>query len=218
MLRHNRVEIDMDAIRNNYRILRDAVPQNVAVMPVIKANAYGHGMLETAHALSQMGAAHFAVALPEEGIELRLGGIMGEILVLGAAMPCAIEDCVRYDLTQTVFTPDMVVALEAEAQKQGKQALMHVKLDTGMNRIGLRTVEEAETVSAVLGNAPHVTVSGIYTHFADADNPCQNGGLNAFTCEQLENFRKLRAYFDASIPSHVANSAMSLLARRRISI
>ena len=104
MLRQNRVEIDMDAIRNNYRILRDQVPADVEVMPVIKANAYGHGMLETADALAGMGASHFAVALPEEGIELRLAGVEGEVLVLGAAMPRAAADCVRYGLTQTVFT------------------------------------------------------------------------------------------------------------------
>ena len=77
MLRQNRVVIDMDAIRNNYRILKENVPAGVEVMPVIKANAYGHGMLETAMALAGMGAVHFAVALPEEGIELRLGGVAG---------------------------------------------------------------------------------------------------------------------------------------------
>ena len=87
MLRQNRVEIDMDAIRNNYRVLRDRVPAGVEVMPVIKANAYGHGMLEVAAALGGMGASHFAVALPEEGVELRLGGVESEVLVLGAAMP-----------------------------------------------------------------------------------------------------------------------------------
>lgn len=212
MLRHNRVEIDMDAIRNNYRILRDAVPENVAVMPVIKANAYGHGMMETAYALSQMGAAHFAVALPEEGIELRLAGIEGEILVLGAAMAATVEEAIRYNLTQTVFQPQMIAQLEEEALRQEKPALVHIKLDTGMNRIGLRTVEEAKAVSDALKRAPHVQANGIYTHFADADNPCENGGLNAFTRSQLERFKQLRACFDPTICSHVANSAMSLLA------
>ncbi len=93
MLRQNRVRIDLDAIRDNYRILKDNV--RVEVMPVIKANAYGHGMLETARALCGAGARSFAVALAEEGIDLRLGGIEGEILVLGAAMPRAAEDAVR---------------------------------------------------------------------------------------------------------------------------
>ena len=176
MLRQNRVEIDMDAIRNNYRILRDQVPADVEVMPVIKANAYGHGMLETADALSGMGASHFAVALPEEGIELRLAGVEGEVLVLGAAMPRAAADCVRYGLTQTVFTPEMVAALDREAAAQSREALVHIKLDTGMNRIGLRTEEEADALAAALASAPHVRATGIYTHFADADNPLRTAG------------------------------------------
>ena len=212
MLRQNRVFINMDAIRSNYRILKENVPAHVAVMPVVKANAYGHGMLETAQALEKMGADHFAVALPEEGIDLRLGGIKGEILVLGAAMPAAAGEAVRYQLNQTVFTPEMVALLEKEAVRQGVDALVHVKLDTGMNRIGLRTDEEARELAQALANAPHVRVNGIYTHFADADNPCANGTLNVFSKQQLKRFHQLRAYFDTSIPSHVANSAMSLLA------
>lgn len=212
MLRQNRVVIDMDAIRNNYRILKENVPAGVEVMPVIKANAYGHGMLETASALAGMGAAHFAVALPEEGIELRLGGVAGQVLVLGAAMPRAAEDCVRFGLTQTVFTPEMVSLLEREAEAQGREALVHLKLDTGMNRIGLRTEEEADALAAALASAPHVRATGIYTHFADADNPLPDGGMNPFTRAQLKRFCELRAHFNPDIPAHVANSAMSLLA------
>lgn len=209
MLRQNCVRIDLDAIRNNYQILRDNV--GVEVMPVIKANAYGHGMLETARALCQVGARSFAVALCEEGIDLRLGGVEGEILVLGAAMSRAAEPAIRYGLTQTVFTPEMVRLLNEEAIRQDKDALVHIKLDTGMNRIGLRTREEALGLVEALKQAPRVRVMGLYTHFADADNPAADGTLNAYTREQLSRFRALRACFDASIPCHVANSAMSLL-------
>lgn len=209
MLRQNCVRIDLSAIRNNYQILRDSV--GVEVMPVIKANAYGHGMLETARALCQVGARCFAVALCEEGLDLRLGGVEGEILVLGAAMPRAVEPAVRYGLSQTVFTPEMVRLLHEEACRQEKDALVHIKLDTGMNRIGLRTKEEALALAEALKMAPRVRVTGLYTHFADADNPTAGGVLNAFTREQLSRFRSLRACFDPSIPCHVANSAMSLL-------
>ena len=212
MLRQNRVVIDLNAIRRNYQMLKDNVPADVAVMPVIKANAYGHGMVETARALSGVGASHFAVALPEEGIDLRLSGVQGEILVLGAAMPVAAPDAVAYRLTQTVFTPEMVALLEKEAQAQGGEALVHIKLDTGMNRIGLRTHQEAEALADALKAAPHVRATGIYTHFADADSPLEGGALNAFTRAQLERFGELRAHFDPAIPAHVANSAMSLLA------
>lgn len=212
MLRQNRLIIDLETIRNNFRILRQNVPPDVAVMAVVKANAYGHGMLETAHALSEAGVRHFAVALAEEGIALRLSGIKGEILVLGAAMPRTAQASVEYDLAQTVFTPEMVYLLEKEAVRQGKSALVHIKLDTGMNRIGLRTAEEAQAVAQALKECPHVKAMGIYTHFADADSPMPNGALNEFSQKQLECFRKLRTCFDPWIPSHVANSAMSLLA------
>lgn len=211
MLRQNRIVIDMDAIRNNYLVLKAHVGEGVEVMPVIKANAYGHGMLETARVLSEIGASHFAVALPDEGVELRLGGIEGEILVLGAAMPRAAHDAITYGLTQTVFTPEMVQMLEAEAVRQKRMALVHIKLDTGMNRIGLRTAAEAKALAQALKECPNVKATGVYTHFADADAPV-DGEINAFSRDQLKRFRELRSFFDESIPSHVANSAVGLLA------
>lgn len=212
MLRQNHVLIDLDVIRNNYRILRDNVPAQVKVMPVVKANAYGHGMLETARALAELGAQHFAVALPEEGIDLRLGGVEGEILVLGATMPAAAGAAISHNLTQTVFTPQAVAFLNEEAIRQGKIATVHIKLDTGMNRIGLRTAEEAAAVAHALAQASNVRATGIYTHFADADNPLPDGSPNDFTRSQLKRFNQLRACFPSDIPAHVANSAMSLLA------
>lgn len=211
MLRQNRIVIDMEAIRSNYLVLKKHVGEAVEVMAVIKANAYGHGMLETARALSKIGVSRFAVAIPDEGVELRLGGIQGEILVLGAAMPNAAHDAIAYDLTQTVFTSEMVEALEKEASEQGKTARVHIKLDTGMNRIGLRSQEEAQAVAEALQRCPHVKATGIYTHFADADSPV-DGVLNDFSREQLSRFCELRSVFDPHIPAHAANSAVGLLA------
>ena len=212
MLRKNRVLIDLDAIQHNFARVQERVGKNVAVMCVVKANAYGHGIVETTRALARAGASHFAVALPEEGIELRAAGIQGEILVLGAAMPRAAADAILSGLTQTVFTPEGVAILEAEAVRQGKTALVHIKLDTGMNRIGLRTCEEARAVADALKAAPHVRPTGIYTHFADADTPDAAGSLNDFTKKQMERFSELRSFFDPAIPAHAANSAATLLA------
>ena len=118
----------------------------------------------------------------------------------------------RYGLTQTVFTPEMVAELDREAAAQRRESLVHIKLDTGMNRIGLRTEEEADALAAALASASHVRATGIYTHFADADNPLPDGGMNPFTRAQLKRFCELRAHFNPDIPAHVANSAMSLLA------
>ena len=211
MLRQNQVMIDLQAIRANYRAMRDSVPGSVRVMPVVKADAYGHGMLVVAKTLEEIGAEDFAVALPEEGITLRDAGLRARILVLGAATPRAAEECIRHDLTQTVFTSDMVALLDAEAARQNKTALCHVKLDTGMNRIGLKTEDEARALAAALQSAKHVRATGIYTHFADADSPV-NGELGAYARAQLKRFQELRAFFPEEIPAHVANSAMSLLA------
>ncbi|MEG2701302.1 MAG: alanine racemase [Clostridia bacterium] len=212
MLRQNQVMVDLKAICHNYALLRQSLPKAARVMAVVKADAYGHGMVPVARALSELGVVDFAVALVEEGIALREGGVAGQVLVLGAAMECAAEEAVRHELTQTVFTPQMVACLEREALRQGKDALVHIKLDTGMNRIGLRTAQEADELSAALRVAPHVRPMGIYTHFADADRPLPSGEINEYTRMQLERFQALRAHFDASIPAHAANSAMSLLA------
>ena len=211
MLRNNVVTVDLGKIRQNYLLQKSLLPWKTEIMPVVKADAYGHGMVPVATALHSMGAKHFAVALAEEGVELREGGISGEILVLGPAMEEAAEECVRHDLTQTVFTPEMVEILEKEAEKQGRDALIHIKLDTGMGRIGLRTFQEAEALAEALKHAPHVKATGIYTHFCLADEQLENGGINAFTRQQLARFKELRSCFDPSIPAHVSNSAMGLL-------
>ena len=211
MLRNNVVTVDLGKIRQNYLLQKSLLPRETEIMPVVKADAYGHGMTQVATALHSMGAKHFAVALAEEGVELRESGISGEILVLGPAMEEAAEECVRHDLTQTVFTPEMVELLEKEAEKQERDALIHIKLDTGMGRIGLRTYQEAEALAEALAHAPHVKAAGIYTHFCLADEQLENGGINAFTRQQLARFRQLRACFDPAIPAHVSNSAMGVL-------
>ncbi|NLO86671.1 MAG: alanine racemase [Clostridiales bacterium] len=212
MLRGNQVTIDLDAIANNYNILRGNVPASVRVMPVIKADAYGHGMIPVAQKLSSLGVRDFAIAIPEEGIALREAGVQGNILVLGAGIPRAVESAVAFDLTQTVFTADLIGLVNEEAKKQNKIASVHIKLDTGMNRIGIRTTKEAQAISYALASAPFVNATGLYTHFADADNPKPDGSMNDFTRCQLDKFNELKSCFPSKIPAHVANSAMSLVA------
>lgn len=211
MLRKNFVTIDLAAIRHNYALQKKLAGPDVTVMAVVKADAYGHGMMEVAETLHRDGVRHFAVALAEEGIQLREKGIEGEILILGASTRDAAAEAIRYGLTQTVFTPEMLSLLEKEAAEQNRQALVHIKLDTGMGRIGLRTVGEAQELNGLLQACPHVKATGIYTHFAVADEPSENGEINEFTKEQLRRFEELRGCFDASLPAHVANSAMGLL-------
>ena len=214
MLRQNHVTVDLSAIRDNYRLMADAMPEGVRVMAVVKANAYGHGMVEVAKTVIGAGATDLAVAIPEEGLTLRENGVTATILVLGAATEIAAEAAVANDLTQTVFDPHMIEVLEETAVRFGKTALVHIKLDTGMGRIGLQTEGEADALSLALSQAKHVKATGIYTHFADADNPPDEGGMNDFTKKQLERFLLLKSHFDASIPAHVANSALSLVTNK----
>jgi len=211
MLRQNRTIVDLGAICHNYRILASFLPAGVCVMPVVKADAYGHGMLEVARAVLAEGATFIGVALAEEGIELRCNDVAADILVMGAAMECAMDEAVRYGLTQTVFDPGTVALLNQSAIKQGKIAKVHVKLDTGMGRIGLRTMEEAKALHEAIRKASHVNATGVYTHFANADQPDGNGRMNQFTQRQLVTFRALKACFDPSLPAHAANSAFCLL-------
>ncbi len=210
LYRQNLVTVDLSAIRNNFLLMRSRVGQTVRVMAVVKANAYGHGIVEVSRTIEAAGGSDLAVAIPEEGIRLREAGIRANILVLGAATDVAAEAAVVNDLTLTVFEPEMVAMLEETAQRIGKPALMHIKLDTGMNRIGLRTAGEADALAIALSQAPHVKATGIYTHFADADN-LSKSGISDYTQKQLAAFRALKAHFDPSIPAHASNSAMSLL-------
>jgi len=127
-------------------------------------------------------------------------------------MERAMETAVGYGLTQTVFDPGTVSVLNQVAGRLGKKAKVHIKVDTGMNRIGLRAEQEAQALAAVLERCGYVEATGIYTHFADADDPSGEGGLNAFSREQLRRFIRLKSFFSPSILAHAANSACSLLA------
>lgn len=212
MYRHNRITIDLSAIKHNYLLMANYLPKPSRVMAVVKANAYGHGMLEVSRTVVDAGCGDLAVAIPEEGVALREHGFSGvNILVLGAVNERAIEPSVQNDLTLTVFEPSMVAKIDACAARLHKTASVHIKVDTGMGRIGLRTEEEADALQGALAKAPHVRTTGIYTHFADADHVAAGGGLGDYSRMQLDLFRNLKSRFDPSIPAHASNSAMSLV-------
>jgi alanine racemase len=212
LYRYNRITIDLAAIRHNYRLMADALPESVRVMAVVKANAYGHGMVDVARAVAGEGCRDLAVAIPEEGIALRDAGLRdARILVLGAVHERALEACILNDLTMTVFESAMIEAMDACAAGLHQTAAVHIKADTGMGRIGLRTPQEAQVLRRALEKAKHVRATGIYTHFADADHLGDEGGLCPYSNDQLKLFLELKACFDPSIPAHASNSAMSLV-------
>ena len=128
-------EIRLDNLEHNYHVLRSCAPQS-KFLGVVKANAYGHGAEEVAHKLQQLGADYLAVACLNEATELRQSGITMPILILGATPAKFAPQVVEHDLTQAVFTPELAQALSQAAVAQGKRAKIHVKLDTGMSRLG----------------------------------------------------------------------------------
>jgi alanine racemase len=204
-------EVDIGALKRNYRaldaILRppDVLQSRPRLIPVIKANAYGHGAVEVARALVPAGATAFAVAIVEEGIALRDAGISAEIIVLEGIWPGQERAAVAYDLTPTLFSARAVREVEQAAAERGIEMSVHLKIDTGMNRLGAPW-NDLGPLLAALNSAGHLRVSGTFTHLACAEEEDQ-----AFTRQQAERFRDaLSAIRQAGIDPgeiHVANSA-----------
>ena len=189
-------------LRRNVRLIRESLPAGARLMAVVKADGYGHGMVQVAKSAVQAGAEALAVALIDEGVRLREAGVSAPVLVLGASMPDELVGGVRHGLTMTVCTPEAVHQAQEAADLAGGEAHVHLKLETGMNRIGARSEEEVRAVLAALGECPRVKLTGAFTHFADAD-----GDDMAFTREQLERFKRLSSLLPEGIVRHCANSA-----------
>jgi alanine racemase len=199
-------EIDLNALAANFRAVRRLVGSDVKVMAVVKADAYGHGAVECARRLAAEGAEWFAVALPEEGIELRRAGIEQPILCLEGFWEGQAGACLKYKLTPVVYRLDMAEALAAAAREAGVVADVHAKIDTGVGRLGAR-FEEAAKFGRALKKLSHLRVDGLMTHFAAADEAARD----QFTGEQLARFHAVRESFGAAghAPTffHMANSA-----------
>src|SRR5436305_5791176 len=199
-------EVDLDALASNFRAVRERVGAGVRVMGVVKADAYGHGAGECARRLAAEGAEWFGVASPEEGFALRRAGVTQPVLSFGGFWQGQAEDCMRESVVPVVYRPGMAEALDAAARAAGTVADVHVKVDTGMGRLGVRYDEAAEFAEALraFGN---VRVGGVMTHFAAADEPRRD----CYTEEQLRRFRDAVAAFreKGHRPDyeHMANSA-----------
>ncbi|MDR1692363.1 MAG: alanine racemase [Oscillospiraceae bacterium] len=192
-------EIDLDRLVHNYTLAALSLKRG-KLMPVVKADAYGHGAVRTALALRGAGADFFAVATPEEAMQLRRHGIASSILLLGAAPLSHIPRLVRAGVTLCV--PDLLTARLYEDALDGAPAEFHIKIDTGMTRLGL---PYASAVSEVRRIANSLNVTGLFTHFASADEP---GG---FTDEQLSRFTDVCDRLNIGVPVlHSANSAALL--------
>jgi alanine racemase len=206
-------EIDLDALANNYRVIRNHVGQDVKILAAVKANAYGHGAVECARRLAAEGVDWFGVALPEEGIELRGAGIVQPILCLGGFWPGQETALLQHSLTPVVYRLDMVDALDQVARAAHVTADVHVKVDTGMGRLGVRSDQFSE-FCANLKRFRNVRVDGLMTHLAAADDDKKQD----FTNEQHRKFDEAIETFreHGFSPSviHAANSAATFARER----
>lgn len=179
-------EIDLAALEHNYRALRALAPQGCRFLGLCKADAYGHGALPVAQKLQQLGADMLAVACVDEAAQLRRGGITLPILCLGKTPLELTPMLLEYDVTQAVEDLETGEVLSQAAQAAGKKLTIHVKLDTGMSRLGFfwrqDTAQETADRIAKLCRLPGLEAEGMFTHFADAD------GDETYTMDQFTRF------------------------------
>ena len=204
IVRPTLVEVDLDRLANNFLAIRQHVSP-VKVMPILKANAYGHGLLRVAQLMESLGADYIGVAVLEEGILLRQNGIRMPILVLGGILGNQVPGFLKHDLTITASSIDKLSQVDEIAAQMGVKAKVHLKIDTGMERIGVHYYNAHSFLESAL-KCRSINYEGIYTHFANADQADLQDA-----CQQLERFQEVLYFYDKhSLPApplrHMANS------------
>src|SRR5881398_2542109 len=175
MIRPTVARIDLSALKSNYRsivehLARESRQRPPGVIAVVKANAYGHGAAQVARALEDAGADLLACADIEEGAVLRTAGVRADILVFAALSVSDLDGLFDCRLTPTISTPGAARAVQAAAARQRRTVRYHLKIDTGMNRLGFRFDNLRRTLPELLAS-PNLELAAIYTHFATADDP-----------------------------------------------
>ena len=183
------LEISLERVRKNYRLLCSILPKGCSCMAVVKADGYGHGALRVAEALQAEGCYSYAVATLEEGIALRGGGLKGDILILGYTMPRDAFLLDRYDLIQTIADENHARAFSDSPY----QIRAHLAVDTGMNRLGI-SYKDKYALRRVL-SLPGITVEGIYSHMSVPDSPLLED--RQFTGEQILQFEEVCSWLEA---------------------
>lgn len=199
------VRISLDAIRANFDSLKKLLSPETKTMAIIKANAYGHGAVRVARELENK-ADYFAVAAMEEAMELRESGIKTPILILAYTSPCQYETLINNGITATVYNYEDAKMLSVTAQKLGKNAVVHIGVDTGMSRIGFADTEESAKTIESIASLPFIEIEGIFTHFACADSADKTSALTQK--KRFDNFISLLESKKISIPlKHACNTA-----------
>ena len=182
-------EINLDYLKHNVKQLQSLMPKRCKIMAVVKANAYGHGDIETSKELNKLGVTSFAVATLKEGIRLREHDIKGDILILGYTHPDAVSEIAKYDLIQTV-----VSLSHGEALNQKKQKIrIHLKIDTGMHRLGIDSALIAQIQK--IYSMRYLNAEGLFTHFSVADSHAPED--IAYTHSQIQSLQEVVSHMKA---------------------
>lgn len=197
-------EIDLEAIKHNVREVKNMISPKTRFMAVVKANAYGHGSVPVARAAFEAGADILAVANLREALELREAGTLIPILILTESPTSVMDEIVQHHLTQTIYSYSEAKALSDEAVKRNKKASIHIKIDTGMGRVGVAP-SEAIALYNKIASLPNLIIEGVFTHFAKAED---HG--DSFTKLQYEKFLNIISRLEAVPIKHAANSAAAL--------
>lgn len=200
------VKISLDNLKSNYTNICKNVSDGCEVMAVVKANAYGHGAVKCARALREAGARSFCVATVDEAIELRDAGMNDRILILGFIDSNRIDDLIKYDINPAVYDKTFAKKLSEEAVRQGKTVDIHIKIDTGMSRIGFMADTTSVEDVVEICNYPGINSYGIFSHFASADT-----NDDEYTMQQFSKFSNFITALETKgvkfSMRHICNSA-----------
>lgn len=203
------IELDLEALAHNVRAIREHLPEGTEVMAVVKANAYGHGAIPIARAALKAGASRLAVALLEEGLELRRAGIEVPILVLGYTDPGTLPYAQRERIAVSIFTEDQVERAIPHLSPQFPPLLTHLKVDTGMHRIGFLSPESFLRTAKRIVDSEVMVLDGLFSHFSMADDPTSDYSVTQYRRFQ-EWMERLKREGIRPKTIHINNSAGSL--------
>ncbi len=202
-------EISLNAIYDNTQTFKKNISKRTKLMAVVKADGYGHGAIEVSHAAIKAGADYLGVAILDEALALREAGITTPILVLGYTPPRSIEKAIDSNISLTVYSSEVLTEIISISRKLNKTTNIHLKVDTGMGRVGVTTKEALLSLALMAQDTTHVHLEGLFTHFANADSNDQT-----YTNQQFYTFKKFISYLEEhhiQIPiKHCCNSAATI--------
>ena len=201
----NRVQVSAGALEANYRLMRGALPAETPLMAMVKADGYGHGMIDAARAFADVGCRHFGVAELPEAVRLRQAAIDGEILVMAGLLPGQEAYFPRHGLSAAVFSIDNARLLSAAGAAAGRRVPVHIKVDCGMTRLGIMP-EEVPAFAHAIERLPGIELAGLFAHFPEADS--WEKPSNSQVCDRFtEASASLAAVLAGTACRHLANSA-----------